>query len=68
LLGEVNNACDAAHESFLYFERRPPLATGFSLSAGLISPEEDPFARFAFMILKDAKRLLRKPGCAAHGK
>jgi hypothetical protein len=23
LLGEINNACDAAHENFLYFERRP---------------------------------------------
>ena len=23
LLGEINNACDAAHENFLYFECRP---------------------------------------------
>src|SRR5580765_8260822 len=29
LLGEINNACDPAHESFLYFERRL-LATFFS--------------------------------------
>jgi len=30
LLGEINYACDAAHENFLYFERRP-LATFFRL-------------------------------------
>jgi hypothetical protein len=30
LLGEINNACDAAHESFHYFERRL-LATFFLL-------------------------------------
>ena len=32
LLGEIDNACDAAHEYFLYFERRP-LATVFSTSS-----------------------------------
>jgi hypothetical protein len=30
LLGEINNACDAAHENFLDFERRL-LATFFRL-------------------------------------
>jgi hypothetical protein len=34
LLGQINNACDAAHQSFLYFERRP-VATVFSLGEKL---------------------------------
>jgi hypothetical protein len=50
LLGEIKNACDAAHENFRYFERRP-LATFSSLGEGL-------FCKFGLMVRIDDQRRL----------
>jgi hypothetical protein len=53
LLSEINNACDAAHENFLYFVRRP-LETDF-FTFDLIRRGEVYFASFACMFLQDAQ-------------